>query len=89
LSKSNNLTNLGLSSEEVLATRLPYFFHHSPSLSQILSFESLLLLSAISHTNTGDLVGELGHLVGALGHPIGQLVLACFEADLWKKHLER
>ena len=46
LSKSNHLTNFGLSSEEVLATPLPCFFHHSPSLSRIPPSISPLFLLA-------------------------------------------
>jgi len=64
LNKSNHLTSYVLSSEEALATPLPYHFHHSPSLSPIPPSKSLLLLSARSCRNTGDLVGALGHLVG-------------------------
>jgi len=80
LSKSNYLTNFGLSSEEVLATPLPYFFHHSPSLSLIPPSKPLLMILVGSCRNTRD-------LVGALGHPVGRLVVACFEADLRKMHL--
>ena len=66
MSKSNLLTNFGLSSEEVLDTPLPYFFHHSPFLTPIAPSKSLLLLSIRSCRNTGDLVGSLGHLVGSI-----------------------
>ena len=75
LRKSNHLTNFVLSSEEVLATPLPYLFHYSPSLSPIPPAKSLLFLSITSCRNTGD-------PIGALGHPVGQHVVACFEADL-------
>jgi len=93
LRKSNHLTNFGLSSEDVLATALPYLLHHSPSLSPITPSKSLLILSVISYRNTGDVVGTLGHPVCALGHPVGALghpvrrsVVAYFEADLWKMY---
>lgn len=66
LSKSNHPRNYGLSSEEVLATSLPYYFHHSHSLRTIPLPKSLLMLSAWSCRNTGDLVGALGHPVDIL-----------------------
>lgn len=82
LSKSNHLTNSILSSEEVLVTFLPYFSHRSPSISPTPPSKLLLLLSPGSCRNTGDLIGALGHLVG-------RLAVACFEVELWKKHLGR
>jgi len=88
LSKSNHLTNFGLNSKEVLATPLPYFFHHSPSLSHTPPSKPILMLSSGSCRNTGDHVGALGHPVGAFGHPVGRPVVPCFEADLRKIHLE-
>lgn len=75
LSNSNHLTSSVLSSEEVLATPLPYFFHHSPSLSPIPPSKSLLFLSSRSCRNVGYPIGELVH-------PIGRPIVACFEVDL-------
>lgn len=68
LSKSNgnHLTNSVLDSEGVIATPLPYFSHHSPSRRPTLPSKSLILLSAESCRNTGDLVGALGHPVGSI-----------------------
>jgi len=66
LSKSNHLTNSVLSSEGVLATPLPHFSHHSPSLSLTPPSKSLLLLSVASCRNTRDPVGAFGHHVGGI-----------------------
>lgn len=70
LSKSNHLTNLCLSSEKVLATPLPFLFHHSPSLSPIPPSKSPVLLLVGFCRNTWD-------PIGALGHPVGSIRASC------------
>lgn len=89
LRKFNHLTNLGLRSKEVLATLLPYFFHHSPCFGPIRPSKSLLFLLAESYSNRGDHVGALGYLVGSIRTSSKMTCSGLFEADLRKKPSER